>query len=82
VPLDDDLFPLNRHLDRLVLGVDLLADSGLARLHRLLTGFKLFLLDLNRLTALNRAVGRGCTGHRGCSCRGACSPVVKLPFGL
>src|SRR5512135_964745 len=59
LPLDDYLLPLHRDLHRPVLGDDLLADPGRARLHGLLVGLQLLLAELDPLGALGRPGGMG-----------------------
>src|SRR5512135_2218644 len=59
MPLDDDLLALHRDLDRPVLGDDLLADPDRARLHGLLMGLQLLLVELDPLGALGRPQGMG-----------------------
>ena len=58
MPLDDDLLPLHRDLDRPVLGDDLLADPDLARFHKLLVRMELLLAELER-RVLARPGSRG-----------------------
>jgi len=64
-PFDDDFLALDGDVDRLVLGVDLLADADLARLDRMLLGVQPLFLDLDRLALTGGRVRRGALGVRG-----------------